>query len=54
MEKRDFNINYGDLKVEKEENKDIYTFIIPNSNIENIDIPAYKNKKKKEKKTTKN
>ena len=48
MEKRKFTINYDKFD-DNEEDKDKYTFIIPNSNIEDINISVKKKTDSKEK-----
>lgn len=51
MEKRKFNINYDQNAEKNSKRKDSYTFVIPNSNLEDIHISVNKDQiQKKEKK----
>lgn len=49
MEKRKFTINYNNEDTDNKCEKDSYTFVIPNSQIEDIHISVSKDKKKESK-----
>ncbi|MCI8547331.1 MAG: hypothetical protein HFJ38_00430 [Bacilli bacterium] len=53
MEKRKFKIDILNNE-EIEENKETYTFVIPNSSFENINIAVKKEEKNREKKKDEN
>lgn len=49
MEKRKFTISENNQDTKDRNKKDVYTFTIPNSKIEDIHIPVSKSQKKEKK-----